>query len=44
MMRYCTRCVMPDTKPDLSFDDQGVCNACRNYESRKAVDWEARGR
>jgi len=33
---------MPDTKPDLSFDDEGVCNACRNYESRPAIDWEIR--
>lgn len=42
MLKYCTRCVMPDTKPDLRLDDQGVCNACRAYESRKEVDWEAR--
>lgn len=42
MLKYCTRCVMPDTKPDLKLDEQGVCNACRAYESRKAVDWEAR--
>ncbi|MCM8774887.1 MAG: N-acetyl sugar amidotransferase [Candidatus Omnitrophica bacterium] len=42
MMRYCTRCVLPDTKPDLSFDDEGVCSACRNYENRKSIDWEQR--
>lgn len=42
MIRYCTRCVMPNTKPDLSFDDAGVCSACRNYEARVQVDWEAR--
>ena len=41
-MRYCTRCVMPETKPDLSFDDQGVCSACRYYAERAAIDWEAR--
>jgi len=28
MLIYCTRCVMPNTKPDLSFDEEGVCNAC----------------
>lgn len=42
MLRYCTRCVMPDTKPDLHFDDEGVCSACRSYEQRTEVDWEAR--
>ena len=42
MMRYCTKCVMPDTKPDLRFDEEGVCSACRNYEKRQATDWNAR--
>lgn len=42
MIRYCKRCAMPDTKPNLSFDDEGVCNACRNYENRKAVNWDER--
>ena len=32
MLRYCTRCVMPDSKPDLQFDEEGVCSACRAYE------------
>ncbi len=42
MIRYCRRCVMPHTKPDLRIDDEGVCSACRNFERRKAVDWSAR--
>lgn len=42
MLRYCARCVMPDTKPDLSFDENGVCNACTNYENRQEVDWDQR--
>jgi N-acetyl sugar amidotransferase len=33
---------MPSTKPDLRLDDEGVCNACRAYENRKEVDWDAR--
>lgn len=41
-LRYCVRCVMPHTKPDLHIDDEGVCNACRSYERRETVDWEAR--
>jgi N-acetyl sugar amidotransferase len=35
---------MPDTKPDLSLDHEGICNACRSYESRKEVDWDKRKR
>jgi N-acetyl sugar amidotransferase len=42
MLTYCKRCVMPDTKPDLHLDEEGVCNACRSYEKRKEVDWDAR--
>jgi N-acetyl sugar amidotransferase len=42
MLTYCKRCVMPDTKPDLHLDDEGVCNACRSYEKRNKVDWNAR--
>jgi N-acetyl sugar amidotransferase len=42
MIRYCRRCVMPQTKPDLMFDDQGVCSACRNFEARVDVNWDRR--
>ncbi len=41
-IRYCTRCVMPETKPDLFIDDQGVCSACRYFERRQKIDWGAR--
>lgn len=41
-IRYCKNCVMPETKPDLLIDDEGICNACRAFEQRKCVDWEAR--
>jgi N-acetyl sugar amidotransferase len=43
-IRYCTRCVLPHTKPDLRLDEQGVCSACRSYEARAAIDWEGRQR
>lgn len=42
MIQYCKKCVMPSTKPNLLFDEEGVCNACRNYENRKKVDWDKR--
>ena len=29
MIRYCRDCVYPETKPDLSLDDKGICDACR---------------
>lgn len=42
MLTYCKCCVMPDTKPDLYLDEEGVCNACRSYQKRIEVDWDAR--
>lgn len=42
MLTYCKRCVMPDTKPDLHLDEQGICNACRSFERRREIDWDAR--
>jgi len=42
MLKYCVRCVMPHTKPDLHLDHEGVCNACRAYEKRQEVDWDQR--
>lgn len=41
-MEYCKKCVMPDTRPGSIFDTEGVCQACRNFEKRKTVDWEKR--
>lgn len=43
-LRYCRRCVMPDTKPDLHMDGEGICSACRSYEHRATVNWETRRR
>lgn len=33
---------MPSTKPDLHFNEAGVCNACSNYQARDNVDWPKR--
>ena len=33
---------MPNTKPDLSFDDDGVCSACQYYDKRTQIDWTKR--
>ena len=48
-MRFCTNCVMPDTRPDLDFDEAGVCDACRASQRKygaygEPIDWEAQER
>jgi len=42
MIKYCQCCLLPETKPDLWFDSEGVCSACLNYQSRVQVDWKKR--
>jgi len=42
MIRYCKLCLLPDTKPDLFFNPEGICAACTAYAARKEVDWKTR--
>lgn len=41
-MRYCKRCVMPDTKPGIVFDNAGICSVCHTVDNKKRIDWPAR--
>lgn len=41
-MKYCSNCVMPDTKPGVVLDERGWCNACRASEIKKKIDWDER--
>ena len=41
MMKYCSKCLFPETKPDLSFNENGVCSACvASEEKDKNIDWK----
>lgn len=41
-MKWCVKCVTPDTRPRVEFDEHGVCNACLHDDYKKTVDWEKR--
>ncbi|QCT96220.1 N-acetyl sugar amidotransferase [Stutzerimonas degradans] len=43
-MNYCAKCVMPSTRPGITFDIDGVCSACQSYENRKKIDYAQRWR
>ena len=32
-MKLCTRCILPETFPNIKFDSDGVCSHCRQAES-----------
>jgi len=41
-MKYCKKCLQPDTRPGILFDDSQICYACIYEESKKTVDWAKR--
>ncbi len=42
-VKFCAKCVVSNQRPRLSFDENGVCSACR-YAWRKhnEIDWQKR--
>ena len=42
-LERCTRCTLPITWETIFYDTEGVCNICRNWDTKqKEIDWEAR--
>ncbi|MEZ4937854.1 MAG: hypothetical protein R2799_09730 [Crocinitomicaceae bacterium] len=33
-LKRCSKCILPETMPFIYFDDEGVCNYCKNYKIR----------
>ena len=44
-MKYCTKCITPETHESIKFDADGVCSVCRQVERKHAeIDWDERRR
>lgn len=42
-MRYCTRCILPETHDTLMFNEEGVCSVCQQIDYRdEKIDWQQR--
>jgi N-acetyl sugar amidotransferase len=42
-VKYCTKCVVSNQRPRLTFDEHGVCSACQYaYKKHHVIDWAAR--
>jgi N-acetyl sugar amidotransferase len=41
-MQFCVKCLYPASKPDLHFNEAGVCSACQAFDARSLIDWDAR--
>ena len=40
-MEYCKKCLMPNTRPGITFEN-GICAACINYDKQKSINWTTR--
>ena len=47
-VKFCKKCLFPETKPDLYFNKEGVCDSCISAERihgiTNSIDWEERGK
>ena len=42
-MKYCSKCLQPDTRPGIEFREDGICSACvYQLEKKPQIDWYAR--
>ena len=39
-MKYCSKCVLPETHETIIFDENGVCNVCLNNETKNKISWD----
>jgi len=41
-MKYCKKCLYPETKPEINFDNDGICAACKTLEKNQKINWNER--
>ena len=41
-VKWCSNCLSMSTRPRISFDERGWCNACRWSETKEQLDWSHR--
>ena len=39
---YCIKCLTPSSRPRISINNSGICNACENSSEKKKIDWNFR--
>ena len=39
---WCNNCLNMSTRPRITFDNRGWCNACQWMEEKKTIDWTSR--
>ena len=39
-LKFCKKCMMSNTRPRISFDDKGICNACNYLLEQNKIDYK----
>ena len=39
-LKFCKNCILPNTRPNLKIDEDGVCDACKNKQTK--INWKNR--
>ena len=42
LIDWCTSCLNTSTRPRITFDERGCCNACQWSEEKKSLNWQNR--
>ena len=41
-VEFCKSCVVSNQRPRISFNKQGICNACENNKNKNIINWSER--
>ena len=41
-MKICNRCIQPDTRPEIYFNQEGICGACLWEDEKNKINWAKR--
>jgi len=41
-IKYCKKCIIPETRPHTEIGEDGICSGCKYFDQRKNIDWDKR--
>jgi N-acetyl sugar amidotransferase len=39
---WCKNCILPNTRPNIFINHNGICNACENHNAKELVNWSSK--
>tara|TARA_B100000886_G_scaffold275859_1_gene199796 strand:+ start:962 stop:2101 length:1140 start_codon:yes stop_codon:yes gene_type:complete len=41
-MKYCKKCILPDSRPGIFLDNEGICSGCKGHILKDKINWNKR--